>query len=170
MDNPWAWTKAPANIMAIEAPVGVGYSYCASQKESNKPCINTDSFTASASRAALVDFFTNKFPEFQNNDFFITGESYAGVYIPTLSKEIFDRASGLVPLRGVAVGDPCTSNAAQQNSMDSLWYVVNVVGWINKPKLATRLLSGILLTHLFRTFLTSRHTLFQVRAQERPGR
>ena len=36
---------------------------------------------------ALVDFF-KKFPEYQINEFFITGESYAGVYNPTLSVRI----------------------------------------------------------------------------------
>ena len=78
MDNPWSWTKV-ANVMAIEAPMGVGYSYCSRQKEQGEPCKNTDRYTASASRAALVDFFTNKFSEFKNSDFYITGESYAGV-------------------------------------------------------------------------------------------
>jgi len=48
------------------------------------------------------------------------GESYAGVYIPTLSKEILDETD--LNLRGIAVGDPCTDNKAQEDSMDSLWY------------------------------------------------
>jgi len=123
MTNPWSWTKV-ANLLALEAPVGVGYSYCANQKVNGELCQNTDKYTASASRAALVDFFTNKFPEFSKNDFFITGESYAGVYIPTLSKELLDHASSKVNLKGVAVGDPCTDSDAQADSMDSLWY-----GW-----------------------------------------
>jgi len=120
MDNPWSWTKA-ANLLALEAPVGVGYSYCANQVK-GELCQNTDKFTASTSRAALVDFFTNKFPELAGGNFFITGESYAGVYIPTLSKELLDHASDSVNLVGIAVGDPCTDNDAQKDSMDSLWY------------------------------------------------
>jgi Carboxypeptidase C (cathepsin A) len=119
MENPYSWTKY-VNLMAIEAPIGVGYSYCTRQRVHGKPCENTDRYTASTSRAALVDFFTNKFPEFAKNDFFITGESYAGVYIPTLSKEILDHTD--IPLKGIAVGDPCTDNKAQAESMDSLWY------------------------------------------------
>ena len=103
MDNPWGWTKY-VNLMALEAPIGVGYSYCSRQKESGKPCVNTDRYTASASRAALVDFFTRKFPELAKNPFYITGESYAGVYIPTLSKEILDHTK--LNLKGIAVGDP----------------------------------------------------------------
>ena len=38
---------------------------------------------------ALVDFFA-KFPEYAKNDFYITGESYGGIYIPTLSIKILE--------------------------------------------------------------------------------
>lgn len=79
MKNPYSWTKY-VNLIAIEAPIGVGYSYCSNQIN-GKVCKNTDRYTASTSRAALVDFFTSKFPELKKNEFFITGESYAGVYI-----------------------------------------------------------------------------------------
>merc|ERR1719399_2662585 len=114
MTNPYSWTKI-ANLLVIEAPVGVGYSYCSSMIDAPGKglCKNTDKLTASASRAALVDFFKNKFPELQLKEFFITGESYAGVYIPTLSKEILDHAAtsttgGPINFKGLAVGDPCT--------------------------------------------------------------
>lgn len=118
-ENPYAWTKV-AHLLLLEAPVGVGYSYCSRQLALGSPCQNTDKYTASASRAALVDFFRNKFPELAHNGFYITGESYAGVYIPTLSKEILDHTD--IPLQGIAVGDPCTDNKAQSDSMDPLWY------------------------------------------------
>ena len=40
--------------------------------------------TAAENYAALVDFFT-LYPEYTTRPFYTTGESYAGVYIPTLS-------------------------------------------------------------------------------------
>ena len=46
----------------------------------------------------------------------------AGVYVPTLAKELLDNAKDTVPLKGIAVGDPCTDNVAQSDSMDGLWY------------------------------------------------
>lgn len=122
MNNPYSWTNANINLLAIEAPMGVGFSYCSRQVDLKKPCINSDTSTAKASRAAIVDFFTNKFPELSNGPFYISGESYAGVYIPTLSRELLMNAKDTVPLKGILVGDPCTDNVAQKDSMDPLWY------------------------------------------------
>jgi serine carboxypeptidase-like clade 1 len=119
MQNPYAWTKQ-ANLLALESPGGVGFSYCAAMKTGGN-CKNTDISTAKAARAALQDFFKNKFPELRSNDFFITGESYAGVYIPTLTKQILDHAPE-INIKGIAVGDPCTDTPSQAQSMDMLWY------------------------------------------------
>jgi carboxypeptidase C (cathepsin A) len=84
MENPYSWNTV-ANLFVIESPVGVGFSYCAKQQKHGGLCTNTDKFTASSARAAMVDLFATKFPELRDNDFFITGESYAGVYIPTMA-------------------------------------------------------------------------------------
>lgn len=62
MVNPYAWTKE-ANLVILESPMGVGYSYCSSQAAPGGKgvCKNTDKLTASAARAAMVDFFSSKF-------------------------------------------------------------------------------------------------------------
>jgi len=44
---------------------------------------------AVANYAALKDFF-NKYPSFKTNPFYLTGESYAGVYIPMLGVKILE--------------------------------------------------------------------------------
>jgi len=119
MRNPYAWTKQ-ANLLVLESPAGVGYSYCAAMRAGGS-CSNTDITTARAARAALQDFFETKFPELRANGFFITGESYAGVYIPTLTEEVLLHAPE-INMRGIAVGDPCTDTKSQSESMDMLWY------------------------------------------------
>jgi len=48
--------------------------------------------------------------------------SYAGVYVPTLARELLEHAARVVPLAGLAVGDPCTDNECQAESMDMIWY------------------------------------------------
>jgi len=124
MENPYAWTGV-ANFFVVESPAGVGYSFCEAMKTGGG-CANTDKSTAAAAHAALQDFFTTKFPELRANGLFISGESYAGVYCPTLAAEIVKGNSqpGASPIHlvGMAVGDPCTDNQAQQQSMDMLWY------------------------------------------------
>ncbi|KAH8046159.1 serine carboxypeptidase [Aureococcus anophagefferens] len=67
-------------------PGGVGFSYCEAQKTGGH-CGWTDKTTAKANANAVRDFFV-KFPEL-DNDFFITGE-HAGVYCPTLARELVD--------------------------------------------------------------------------------
>mmetsp|Transcript_10022 Transcript_10022/g.36653 ORF Transcript_10022/g.36653 Transcript_10022/m.36653 type:complete len:531 (+) Transcript_10022:48-1640(+) len=119
VENPYAWTKV-GNVLAIDSPAGVGYSYC-DESLTGGGCVNTDNSTAAHTRAALQDFFSSKFPELAANPFFITGESYAGVYVPTLTREVLDNAPE-INLVGIGVGDPCTDNESQKISMDSIWY------------------------------------------------
>jgi len=57
--------------------------------------------------------FFQGFPEFADNDFFITGESYAGIYVPTLAYAIYEAtAAGTtsINLKGIAVGNGCSGN------------------------------------------------------------
>jgi carboxypeptidase C (cathepsin A) len=49
----------------------------------------------------------------KNNELYISGESYAGVYVPTLAKAIHEyngHASTFMklPLKGIIVGNACT--------------------------------------------------------------
>mmetsp|Transcript_22096 Transcript_22096/g.48842 ORF Transcript_22096/g.48842 Transcript_22096/m.48842 type:complete len:366 (+) Transcript_22096:1-1098(+) len=52
------------------------------------------------------------FPEFSSVDLFLTGESYAGIYIPTLAREILGSAPSPLAsqLKGIAIGDGCLGN------------------------------------------------------------
>ena len=62
---------------------------------------------------ALKSFF-NKFPNLRKNDFYMTGESYAGIYVPYLAHEIlkFNKLPSSkdvkINLKGIMVGNACT--------------------------------------------------------------
>jgi carboxypeptidase C (cathepsin A) len=101
--NNFSWNKK-ANIIYLEAPAGVGFSY--NDNQSEKDLKYDDEITANDNRNALLDFF-NKFPEFKQNDFYIAGESYAGVYVPKLAESILKNSSQ-INLKGILVGNGLT--------------------------------------------------------------
>ena len=103
--RPYRWNRL-SNMLYMEAPVGVGLSY-----DLNGNYNNSDDRTANLNMNGLNHFF-ELHPSLQTRDFFITGESYAGIYIPTMSEAILDaQLAGLwkgPPLKGIAVGNGCT--------------------------------------------------------------
>ncbi|KAK8711758.1 hypothetical protein V6N13_147025 [Hibiscus sabdariffa] len=80
--NLYSWSKV-SNIIYLDSPVGVGFSYSKNQSD----YITGDLQTANDTHAFLLKWF-ELYPEFLSNPFFIAGESYAGVYVPTLSFEV----------------------------------------------------------------------------------
>eukprot|EP00054_Salpingoeca_dolichothecata_P027032 m.195908 g.195908 ORF g.195908 m.195908 type:complete len:439 (+) comp25839_c0_seq3:1515-2831(+) len=103
--NTYTWAKE-ANMLYLEAPAGVGFSYSDDPSEYH----TNDTTTAIANHAALKTFF-KLYPEYAKNDFYITGESYAGIYVPTLAYQIYlatQAHTNEINLRGIAVGNGCT--------------------------------------------------------------
>jgi cathepsin A (carboxypeptidase C) len=101
--NPESWSTK-ANMLFLESPVGVGWSYCAASARDGKPCVCNDTTTANENYDALLAF-TARFPAFKERPFFISGESYAGIYIPTLAEVIMSK--GGINLQGMAIGNGC---------------------------------------------------------------
>ena len=101
--NPESWTTF-ANMVFLESPVGVGWSYCAASLSSGKPCVCNDTSTANENHDALLAF-TARHPSLKDRPFFVSGESYAGIYIPTLAEVIMSK--GGMNLQGMAVGNGC---------------------------------------------------------------
>ncbi|KAK6060359.1 serine carboxypeptidase [Cooperia oncophora] len=66
--------------------------------------------TASENWEALVAFF-GEFPQYVKNDFYVTGESYGGIYVPTLVQTILDRQTQFhMNIKGFAIGNGCVSD------------------------------------------------------------
>ncbi|KAK6136258.1 hypothetical protein DH2020_029989 [Rehmannia glutinosa] len=89
--NPYSWNKV-ANILFLDTPVGVGFSY---SNTSSDLLSNGDKRTAAENLEFLLRWF-ERFPQYRGIDFYITGESYAGHYVPQLSQAIVrhNRKSG----------------------------------------------------------------------------
>ena len=75
--NPYGWS-GPANMLFLESPPGVGFSYCSEQLgDSSVICKASDDSAAEANLDALRAFLI-RFPQYLGRDLLITGESYAG--------------------------------------------------------------------------------------------
>lgn len=107
--NEYSWNKA-ANMLYIESPGNVGYSYINSGLQNDIKI--DDDIAAKDNLNALLSFYL-KFPEFKNRDFYISGESYAGIYIPMLALEIINYnkieiEKNRINLKGILVGNGVT--------------------------------------------------------------
>ncbi len=94
---------AVANVIFLESPAGVGFSYSNTSSDYSK---SGDKRTAADSYTFLVNWL-ERFPEYKNRDFFITGESYAGHYVPQLSYTILTKNKNknqtVINFKGIAV-------------------------------------------------------------------
>ena len=119
--NKHAWSQK-LNVLYLESPAGVGFSY---REDGNET--TSDDYTANGNLNALVHFF-QKFPSFRWNDFFIFGESYGGMYIPTLGRDIINHnkkvgnSDARINLKGFGIGNGVLDMDAQQDSMSFLSY------------------------------------------------
>jgi len=75
--NPHTWNSV-ANIIYIEQPVGVGFSF-STHPETD---YSTGDEKAKVDNFKVIQEFFKRFPERQGNDFYIASESYGGHYIP----------------------------------------------------------------------------------------
>ena len=89
--NPFSWSQH-SSMLYLESPAGVGFSYC-----DYTPCASNDTTTAEDLYDAVTGFFAG-FGEYSKLPFYISGESYAGIYCPMLAEQIMDK--GGVNLEG----------------------------------------------------------------------
>ncbi|XP_074604084.1 lysosomal protective protein-like [Brevipalpus obovatus] len=93
--NEYAWNSV-ANMLYLESPAGVGYSF----SDSNDYSTNDDQ--TSLDNLNVVKAFFEKYPQYRGNDFLVTGEGYAAIYVPTLSVLLLNEPS--INFKGFAIG------------------------------------------------------------------
>ncbi|KAJ0935738.1 putative carboxypeptidase D [Helianthus annuus] len=103
--NKYAWNNV-ANVLFLESPAGVGYSYS-----------NTSSDYITDDVQTAKDSYT---------DFYITGESYAGHYIPQLAQLILQNNKitnqTVINLKGIALGNAYVDDETENAGMyDYFW-------------------------------------------------
>ena len=98
--NPYTWSKV-ANMVYIDNPIGTGFSVAERPSDMDK-----------MEDAVAADFHTfmlgylAQHPEFEGRDFYITGESYAGHYIPAIAHMLVTFGKDIpVNFKGIAIGN-----------------------------------------------------------------
>ncbi|RXH92270.1 hypothetical protein DVH24_033166 [Malus domestica] len=116
LKNDFSWNRE-ANMLYLESPAGVGFSYSA-----NKSFYGymNDDITARDNIEFLQRWF-DKFPEYKNRDFFITGESYAGHYVPQLAQLII-QSKLKFNLKAIAIGNPLLEFNSDKNAQAEYWW------------------------------------------------
>ncbi|KAH7849269.1 hypothetical protein Vadar_015415 [Vaccinium darrowii] len=104
--NPNSWTKG-ASMIFVDLPVGTGFSYARTSAAAHSIDLQACAQAYEFMRKWLIDH-----PEFLSNPFYIAGDSYSGITIPTVAHQISDgNEVGIKPfinLKGYVLGNPVT--------------------------------------------------------------
>ncbi|XP_059314691.1 serine carboxypeptidase-like [Lycium ferocissimum] len=109
--NDFGWDKV-SNLIYVDQPTGTGFSYTSDDSDirHNETGVSND----------LYDFlqaFFKAHPDYVNNDFYITGESYAGHYIPAFASRVHqgnkNNEGNYINLKGLAIGNGLTNPEIQ---------------------------------------------------------
>ncbi|XP_038719994.1 serine carboxypeptidase-like 40 [Tripterygium wilfordii] len=110
--NRYSWNNA-ANMLFLESPAGVGFSY--SNRTSDYDDLAGDRSTAADNYVFLVNWL-QRFPEYKGGEFYISGESYAGHYVPQLAHTILHHNKicnkTIINLKGIIIGNAVINDEA----------------------------------------------------------
>jgi len=103
--NDYHWSRT-ANMVFIEQPVGVGFSYSLDRKD-----YHINDREAAFDNLQITLEFLKRFPNFASLPLYLSGESYAGHYVPMWAKEIIeynklDCNKFKINIKGFLVGNP----------------------------------------------------------------
>lgn len=133
-NNATSWNLV-SNMLYLDSPAGsndpVGFSTCNENGKTATICKWNDVTQAQAYAATLMAFY-KAYPEYAKNPLYLTGESYAGQYLPNIANEILTNSVySTIPLTGIAVGNGCWGGGAnsvncngpnsEQNDLDNYW-------------------------------------------------
>jgi len=87
-------------MVYMDQPVGTGFSHAKSplDYDANEKTLAEDFYR-------FLVRFLEKYPEYKKRSMFITGESYAGKYIPAISAKIVAENNADIALVGSAIGN-----------------------------------------------------------------
>jgi|TARA_Y100000992_G_scaffold299504_1_gene266408 carboxypeptidase C (cathepsin A) len=139
--NQFTWTKF-ANIVFIEQPIGVGFSWSSKKKD-----YKSDDELASQDNLTFILKFFEEFPQFKKNKLYLSSESYGGHYIPLWVDKIIKynktHENDKLNLKGFMIGNPYVSyESGIQSQILTYWghQIMPIDKWekFKKHKCATK--------------------------------
>jgi cathepsin A (carboxypeptidase C) len=134
--NEYSW-NTKANLLYVDQPAGTGFS------EANLDGYDVNEEGVSRDLYHFIIEFLKANPQFADNDFFITGESYAGHYVPATAHRVWlgnkNKESDIyIPLAGIAIGNGLTDPEIQYKYYPEMVYTYakEVLGKPILPKVA----------------------------------
>ncbi|OQS00521.1 serine protease family S10 [Thraustotheca clavata] len=113
--NPYSWNRH-ANMLYHESPFEVRFS---------TTVLNATEYNDSTTTARAVEFLRNflkLYPKYNNQPFYITGECYAGMYIPWLVDSLIKTPIPGINLAGMAIGNAYTDQDIDNESYIDYYY------------------------------------------------
>jgi len=109
--NPFSWTKL-SHMIWVEQPVGTGFSQ-------GTPNITND-FQLADQVYGFFQQFLEVFSELKGLDLWLSGESYAGYYVPYIANSIYENPGLELNLKGIWIADPSLSYGVIQQDIPAL--------------------------------------------------
>ncbi|EMR64747.1 putative carboxypeptidase kex1 protein [Eutypa lata UCREL1] len=115
-----------ANLLFVDNPVGTGYSYVDTNSYVHELDEMADQFVAFLEKWFVL------FPQYEHDDIYIAGESYAGQHIPYITRAILDRNKDAAPetkwnVKGLLIGNGWISPNEQYEAYLSFAYEKDIV-------------------------------------------
>nr|KYP60911.1 Serine carboxypeptidase-like 50 [Cajanus cajan] len=145
--NPGAWNRI-FGLLFLDSPIGSGFSVAATPEE-----IPKDQNAVAEHLFVAITRFVQLDPAFKHRPIYITGESYAGKYVPAIGYHILNKNANLgvserVNLAGVAIGDGLTDPETQVATHALNAYYVGLINERQKNVLEKAQLEAVRLTQL----------------------
>ncbi|KAJ7954228.1 Carboxypeptidase [Quillaja saponaria] len=145
--NPGAWNRI-FGLLFVDNPIGTGFSIATTPEE-----IPRDQFSVAKHLFTAITAFIELDPVFKSRPIYITGESYAGKYVPAIGYYILKKNTQLedskrVNLAGVAIGDGLTDPITQVVTHAVNAYFVGLINERQKNEVEKVQLEAVRLTKM----------------------
>ncbi|CAJ2633617.1 unnamed protein product [Trifolium pratense] len=140
--NHASWNRI-FGLLFLDNPIGTGFSVASTLQE-----IPTDQTAVAEHLFAAITRFVKLDPVFKHRPIYITGESYAGKYVPAIGYYILEKNAKLkdferVNLAGVAIGNGLTDPVTQMVTHADNAYYVGLINERQKNELVKAQLEAV---------------------------